>query len=95
MIGSFHVEATFAAIYRRLADTALAILVTQAAQTFLVSLFILYIFHYLVTRHLSAIAAELAATASRPANGVALAAPTAPARGRVAGGRHGLQHAVS
>jgi len=59
VIGSFHVEATLAVVYRTLADTALAILVTQAAQTFLVSLFILYMFHYLVTRHLSAIAADV------------------------------------
>ena len=59
VIGSFHVEATLAVIYRRLADTALAILVTQAAQTFLVALFIFYMFHYLVTRHLSAIAANV------------------------------------
>ena len=59
VIGSFHLEATLAGIYWRLERTALAILVTQAAQTFLVSLFILYMFHHLVTRHLSAIAADV------------------------------------
>ncbi|HTO66569.1 MAG TPA: PAS domain S-box protein [Bradyrhizobium sp.] len=59
VIGTLHVEATLANIYRRLRSTALTILVTQAAQIFLVSLFILYIFHSLVTRHLSAIAAHV------------------------------------
>ena len=59
IIGTLRVEATLAGIYRRLFDTALTILVGQAAKTFLVSFFILYLFHYLVTRHLSAIAGTL------------------------------------
>ena len=58
-IGTLRVEATLAEVYRRLVDTALTILASQAAQTFLVSLFILYIFYHLVTRHLSSIAADL------------------------------------
>ena len=59
VIGTLRVEATLADIYRRLANTASTILVTQAATIFLVSLFILYFFHHLVTRHLSAIAADV------------------------------------
>ena len=58
-IGTLRVEATLAEVYQRLVDTALTILVGQAAKTFLVSLFILYIFYHLVTRHLSSIAADL------------------------------------
>jgi PAS domain S-box-containing protein len=59
VIGTLHVEATLANVYQRLADAALTILLGQMAQTFLVSLFTLYIFHYLVTRHLSAIADDV------------------------------------
>ena len=59
VIGSFHVEATLANIHRRLADAALANVATQAAQVLLFSLFILYMFHHLVTRHLSAIATDI------------------------------------
>jgi PAS domain S-box-containing protein len=57
VIGTLRVEATLADVYRRLVGSALTILGIQAIQIFFVSLFILYIFHYLVTRHLSAIAA--------------------------------------
>ena len=56
IIGQFHAEATLKGIYHRLADTAVVILVTQGVKTFLVSLFILYIVHRLVTRHLFEIA---------------------------------------
>jgi PAS domain S-box-containing protein len=56
VIGTLHVEATLADVYRRLADAAWIILVGQAAEIFLASLFILYAFHHLVTRHLSDIA---------------------------------------
>jgi PAS domain S-box-containing protein len=59
VIGTLHVEATLVNVHRRLFDTAVTILISQAAKTFLVSLFILYFFHYLVTRHLSAIARYL------------------------------------
>jgi len=59
LIGTLHVEATLSNIYRRLESSALTTLGNQAAQTFLISLFVLYIFHSLVTRHLSAIAADV------------------------------------
>ncbi|KLU25944.1 histidine kinase [Caballeronia mineralivorans PML1(12)] len=55
-IGTLYVEATLSDLYRALAQTALVILVSQAANTFLVALFIIYIFSRLVTRHLAAIA---------------------------------------
>ena len=58
-IGTLRVEATLTDVHRRLVDTAVTILIGQAAKTFLVSFFILYLFHYLVTRHLSAIARYL------------------------------------
>jgi len=56
LIGTLRVQASLADVYRRVLDTALVILVTQAATIFLVSLFIVWIFHQLVTRHLFAIA---------------------------------------
>jgi PAS domain S-box-containing protein len=56
-IGLLYVEATLTDVYRELMTRALVILASQAAKTFLVSLFILYVFHWLVTRHLVAIAA--------------------------------------
>jgi len=56
-IGILYVEATLTEVYRDLLKRTLVILVSQAAKTFLVSLFILYIFHVLVTRHLITIAA--------------------------------------
>ncbi|MGY4237382.1 PAS domain S-box-containing protein [Bradyrhizobium sp. USDA 4449] len=55
-IGVLHVEATLSDIYQQLLNRALVILASQAAKTFLVSLFIIYMFHILVTRHLVAIA---------------------------------------
>ena len=55
-IGILHVEATLSEVYRNLLNRTLVILASQAAKTFLVSLFILYIFHVLVTRHLITIA---------------------------------------
>ena len=59
VIGTLRVEATHANVYRRLAKTASTILVSQAITIFMVSLFIFYFFHQLVTRHLSAIAADV------------------------------------
>jgi len=56
VLGTLYVEATLSDLYRALAQTALLILVSQAANTFLVALFIIYIFSRLVTRHLAAIA---------------------------------------
>ncbi|MBI5263116.1 MAG: response regulator [Bradyrhizobium sp.] len=55
-IGVLYVEATLTNVYRQLLDRTLIILVSQAAKTFLVSFFILYVFHWLVTRHLVTIA---------------------------------------
>jgi PAS domain S-box-containing protein len=55
-IGTLYVEATLADVYSQLIDKSLVILASQGAKTFLVSLFIIYIFHRLVTRHLAAIA---------------------------------------
>ena len=96
VIGTLRVEATLAGIYRRLANTASTILVTQAATIFLVSLFILYFFHHLVTRHLSAIAADVGGRRiiGRP-TGVTAAAASAAPRGRTPAGRHSLQRTVS
>jgi len=55
-IGTLHVEATLANLYSDLMQTALVILVSQAANTFLVSLFTIYILSRFVTRHLATIA---------------------------------------
>ncbi|WP_298242061.1 ATP-binding protein [uncultured Bradyrhizobium sp.] len=55
-IGVLHVEATLTDVYQHLLNRALVILASQAAKTFLVSLFIIYMVHLLVTRHLVAIA---------------------------------------
>ena len=55
-IGTLYVEATLTEVYRNLLNRTLVILASQAAKTFLVSLFILYIFHLFVTRHLITIA---------------------------------------
>ncbi|MGQ3031680.1 MAG: hypothetical protein ACT60Q_25320, partial [Ferrovibrionaceae bacterium] len=59
-IGILKVEASLADIYQRLTEKAVVILVTQGLKTFLVSLFILYVFHRLVTRHLTDIAGTVA-----------------------------------
>jgi len=56
LIGTLQVQASLADVYRKVFDAASVILVTQAATIFLVSMFIVYIFHQLVTRHLFAIA---------------------------------------
>ena len=55
-IGLLRVEATLAGVYRGLLNKLVVILVSQGAKTFLVSLFIIFIFHRLVTRHLATIA---------------------------------------
>jgi PAS domain S-box-containing protein len=56
-LGVVSIEATLEEVYRALLDKAIVILVSQGAKTFLVSFFILYILHWLVTRHLTRIAA--------------------------------------
>ncbi|MGF1630071.1 MAG: PAS domain S-box protein [Kiloniellaceae bacterium] len=60
LIGSLYVEASLAEVYRSLLDKGLLILASQGAKTFLVTFFILYIFHRLVTRHLADIASSVA-----------------------------------
>lgn len=54
-LGAFKVVATLEYVYQRLMDTAFIILVTQAIKTFLVSLFIIFIVWFLITRHLDTI----------------------------------------
>jgi PAS domain S-box-containing protein len=54
-LGVLSIEATLDEVYRRLFDRATIILVSQGAKTFVVSFFILYIVHRLITRHLTAI----------------------------------------
>ena len=44
-IGMLYVEATLTEVYRQLINRALVILASQAAKTFLVSFFIVYMFH--------------------------------------------------
>jgi|GEM_PF-864310 len=51
-IGVLTVEATLSGVYQRLMDKVIVIMVSQGIKTFIVSLFILFIIHWLVTRHL-------------------------------------------
>lgn len=51
-IGQLHVIASIDSVISRLIDKAIVILVSNAIKTFIVSGFILLLFHYLVTRHL-------------------------------------------
>jgi PAS domain S-box-containing protein len=55
-IGVLYVEATLTEVYRQMLNRTLVILASQATKTFLVSFFVVYIFHWLVTRHLVAVA---------------------------------------
>jgi len=57
--GVLSIQATLDEVYRTLLDRAIVILISQGAKTFLVSFFILYIAHRLVTRHLTALAGFL------------------------------------
>ena len=59
-IGVLRIEATLTDIYRDLAAQALVILLSNAAKTFLVAFFILFVVHHLATRHLLDIAASVA-----------------------------------
>lgn len=56
LIGTLVVQASLEGVYSRLWDKAVVILLSQGVKTFLVSLFILYIFYRLVTTHLTTIA---------------------------------------
>jgi PAS domain S-box-containing protein len=51
-LGVLSIEATLDDVYRRLFDTAIFILISQGAKTFVVSFFIVYIVNRLITRHL-------------------------------------------
>ena len=55
-IGTLSVSATLNGVYRRLLDTIVTVLVSNAIKTFFVAAFIFFIFHYLVTRHIFSIA---------------------------------------
>jgi len=55
-LGVLSIEATLNEVYRELLDRAIVILASQGAKTFVVSFFILFIVHRLVTRHLAATA---------------------------------------
>ena len=59
VIGTLHVEATLDNLYRSLKRTAAVILVSQAANTFLVALFITFVLDWLVMRHLTALARKV------------------------------------
>src|SRR5215467_5736332 len=58
-LGVLSIEATFDEVHRALLQKAIVILISQGATIFLVSFFILYITHRLVTRHLTALAGFL------------------------------------
>jgi PAS domain S-box-containing protein len=59
-IGVLRIEATLTDIYRGLVAQAIVLLLSNAAKTFLVALFILFVVHRLATRHLLDIAASAA-----------------------------------
>jgi PAS domain S-box-containing protein len=59
VIGVLRIEATLTDIYRDIAAQAVVILLSNAAKTFLVALFILFIVHRLATRHLQDMAVSL------------------------------------
>ena len=58
-LGVLSIEATLDEVYRHLFDTAIVIFASQGVRTFAVSFFILFIVHWLITRHLAAIAKTL------------------------------------
>ena len=58
-LGVLTLEATFDDVYRALREKAVVILTSQGATIFVVSLFVLYLTHRLVTRHLTALAGFL------------------------------------
>ncbi|MCW8915483.1 MAG: EAL domain-containing protein [Magnetovibrio sp.] len=55
VIGVLRVGATLSEVYKRLFDKAVVILLSQGIKTFIVSFFILFIVHHLITRHLTSI----------------------------------------
>lgn len=94
-IGVLEIEATLDGVYRRLIDTAVVILVSQGIKTFLVSTFILYIVHRLVTRHLIGIATFLDRFDIGSAGALALdrsPPPHADELDRMVGAFNGMRH---
>src|SRR5215510_4127993 len=58
-LGVLSIEATFDEVHRALLQKAIVILISEGTEIFLVSFFVLYITHRLVTRHLTALAGFL------------------------------------
>ena len=58
-VGVLSIEATLDEVYRALLDNAIVTVTSQGATIFVVSFFILYLTHRLVTRHLTALAGFL------------------------------------
>jgi len=68
-LGTLMIVATKKNLYHELINAVIIILISQAIKTFLISFFILFIFYYLVTRHLEKIAqhsAKLELTSRSP-----------------------------
>ncbi len=59
-LGTLTVAANVGAVYQRLMSRVTVILLTQAIKTFLVSMFILFLFYYLIGRHLNILAQYVA-----------------------------------
>lgn len=78
-IGTLTIEGTLDDVYERLFNRALVILLTQSFKTFCVSLFILYIVHALVTRHLVWLARLIRGVDLRAPMHLPLLAPHSPA----------------
>ncbi len=55
-LGTLQLTISLEHVYKRLRDRVLVILTSQGIKTFLVSIFILYIFHRLITQHLGTMA---------------------------------------
>lgn len=55
-LGNLELTISLEQVYQRLEDRVLVILTTQGIKTFLVSIFILYLFHRLITQHLGTMA---------------------------------------
>ncbi len=65
-IGYLKIQASLLEMYSRLYDTLIVILLSQAIKTFLVSLFIIYIFNALVIRHLKKIVTQISRADQNP-----------------------------
>ncbi|MBF0526662.1 MAG: PAS domain S-box protein [Deltaproteobacteria bacterium] len=55
-LGTLNVVSALGGVYRRLMDKTIVLLVTQAVEIFVVSMFVFFLFYFLVGRHLHAIA---------------------------------------